>query len=41
MDELLKTIYPELALSIVHLGRLVRYSNITLKQTILRYKKQL
>ena len=40
MDELLvklKTKYPVLTLSMVHLGRLVRDINITLKQTRLRY----
>ena len=48
MDELLanlKTKYPDLTLSRVHLGRVVRDINITLKQTRLwhvpktRYKK--
>ena len=48
MNELLtklKTKYPELTLSRFHLGRVVRYINITLKQTRLghvpktRYKK--
>ena len=40
MDELLvilKTKYPDLRLSRVHLGRVVRDINITLKQTRLRY----
>ena len=40
MDELLvklKTKYPDLTLSRVHLGRLVRDINITLKQTRLRH----
>jgi len=40
MDELLaklKTKYSDLTLSRVHLGRVVRDINITLKQTRLRY----
>ena len=40
MDELLtklKTKYPDLTLSRVHLGRVVRDINITLKQTRLRH----
>ena len=40
MDELLtklKTKYPELTLSRVHLGRVVRDINITLNQTRLRH----
>jgi len=40
MDELLvelKTKYPDLTLSSVHLGRVVRDINITLKQTRLRH----
>ena len=40
MDELLaklKTKYPDLTLSRVHLGRVVRDINITLKQTWLRH----
>ena len=40
MDELLtklKTKYPDLTLSRVHLGRIVRDNNITLKQTRLRH----
>jgi hypothetical protein len=40
MDELLfklKTKYPDLILSRVHLGRIVRDNNITLKQTRLRH----
>jgi hypothetical protein len=40
MDELLtklKTKYPDLTLSRVHLGRIVRDINITLKQTRLRH----
>ena len=40
MDELLtnlKTKYPDLELSRVHLGRVVRDINITLKQTRLRH----
>jgi hypothetical protein len=44
MDELLtklKTKYPDLSLSRVHLGRVVRDINITLKQTRLQKKKGL
>ena len=41
MDELLtklKTKYPDLTLSRVHLGRIVRDINITLKQTKIKSK---
>lgn len=40
MNELLvklKTKYPDLTLSRVHLGRIIRYINITLKRTQLRH----